>query len=381
MLAALKLFELSPMADGQESSTRYIELSPKGMIDISKLGFSSPELTELLETTALKGFETYSACLELLSQQVENNPSLAKIPEGTPEKTAQRMLKNYALDRARYFLPMCAKTNLALVMTARMWAETLRGLESLNWVETNKLASLIREELKIAAPDLIRHSFCDQASKTQTQLLHTHWEEINRNRLSMGNSFLQANTPCSCEVHAWQLPSPEWESKKTHLDVESSFEGKTNRYSTLGTGIKRLTVCSRWSAMALAEIRDLNRHRTGFRLTHFLPQGFYLPKEIEELKLSSSQNKLIEEFLHLYKKTLSLALEKEPQFAYTSFLGTQLPFEHTQQGDKFVYEVELRTGLGAHFRYAEHLKDAAELFFTQIPEAKSHIHIGDAEPE
>ena len=52
-------------------------------------------------------------------------------------------------------------------------------------------------------------------------------------------------------------------------------------------------------------------------------------------------------------------------------LGAQTPFEHGTHADKFIYEAELRTGMGAHFRYAEHLSAALGEFFKQVPEAKA----------
>ena len=36
-----------------------------------------------------------------------------------------------------------------------------------------------------------------------------------------------------------------------------------------------------WNNMALAELRDLNRHRTGHRYTPLIQAGFYLPPEID----------------------------------------------------------------------------------------------------
>jgi len=62
-------------------------------------------------------------------------------------------------------------------------------------------------------------------------------------------------------------------------------------------------------------------------------------------------------------------------------LGAQTPFEHSTHGDKFVYEAELRTGMGAHYRYAEHLSAALREYFKQVPEAKAWVVEGTAEPE
>jgi hypothetical protein len=63
------------------------------------------------------------------------------------------------------------------------------------------------------------------------------------------------------------------------------------------------------------------------------------------------------------------------------FLGTEFPFEHVTTADKFIYEAELRTGLGAHFRYAKHLRDALALFYKRFPSTKGLILEGSAEPE
>jgi len=66
---------------------------------------------------------------------------------------------------------------------------------------------------------------------------------------------------------------------------------------------------------------------------------------------------------------------------FWSLLGTQFPFEHLTTGDKFIYEAELRTGTGAHFRYAEHLRDALRLLYERYPGMRGRVLEGSAEPE
>jgi hypothetical protein len=70
-----------------------------------------------------------------------------------------------------------------------------------------------------------------------------------------------------------------------------------------------------------------------------------------------------------------------PAYVYSLLLGAQTPFEHGTHADKFIYEAELRTGMGAHFRYAEHLGAALRAFHEQVPEARSWVVEGTAEPE
>jgi hypothetical protein len=147
-----------------------------------------------------------------------------------------------------------------------------------------------------------------------------------------------------------------------------------NRYGQQGTATRRMRVSFAWNNMAIAELRDLNRHRTGHRYTPLIQVGFYLPPEIAH----ADHQTLLDEQLALTRELLARG---SPAYVYTLLLGAQTPFEHCTQGDKFIYEAELRTGLGAHFRYAEHLSAALAGFFQQVPEARAWVVEGTAEPE
>ena len=129
-----------------------------------------------------------------------------------------------------------------------------------------------------------------------------------------------------------------------------------------------------WNNMALAELRDLNRHRTGHRHTPLIQAGFYLPPEIKH----SDHAQLLADQLEL---TRELMRRGSPAYVYSLLLGAQTPFEHSTHADKFIYEAELRTGMGAHFRYADHLSAVLRKFFEQVPEAKQWVVEGTAEPE
>jgi hypothetical protein len=70
-----------------------------------------------------------------------------------------------------------------------------------------------------------------------------------------------------------------------------------------------------------------------------------------------------------------------PADIYKSLLGSQYYFEHTTTADKFIYEAELRTGTGAHYKYAKHLHDCLELWYLRFPETRGLVLEGTAEPE
>ena len=135
-----------------------------------------------------------------------------------------------------------------------------------------------------------------------------------------------------------------------------------------------MRVAFAWNNMALAELRDLNRHRTGNRHTPLVQAGFYLPPEIRH----QDHAVLLRDQMELTRELLKRG---SPAYVYSLLLGAQTPFEHGTHADKFIYEAELRTGTGAHFRYAEHLGLALRSFLDQVPEAREWVVEGTAEPE
>ena len=82
---------------------------------------------------------------------------MIQYPNGVDEKVKKRIRKNYALDRARYFIPWAIKTNVAIVATARVWADTIRQLAATPLLEAQRCAELLRAELGKFVPRLIKY--------------------------------------------------------------------------------------------------------------------------------------------------------------------------------------------------------------------------------
>lgn len=373
MLLAYKLFEFAQMADGQESSTRYIPMDKSALPTPEELGIPDHLAKGWVEVCEL-GFELYRVSTQRLEEEIAECPELLKIPEDRPisEKVRERLRRNYALDRSRYFLPAACKTNIALVATARVWADIIKMLDGLMWPEAVKAARLLRSELEKAAPNLVRHSYADPAVISY----HRDMLQAGSDIAACYPEVTSGKTRCRVLVEDHQpafLPRV-WQRDEKQV--------RANRYSHTGLWLKRQTVRVEWSHVALAELRDLNRHRTGYRYSPLAPRGFYLPSETLAV-VQDDANPTWISFRHRTRRLMEeLARSSMPGLhAYGFFLGTQVGFEHVQQADKFLYEVELRTGLGAHFRYAEHLKQAAEQYFVLVPEARDFVVIGDAEPE
>ncbi len=168
---AYYIWTLCPTAGGQESSTRYIKLSAEGLVPPENLGISAgdlPEWRELMDGC----FQAYQASQQIWEEAAAENPALMGIPRSllddsseTARKKVARMRRNYAFDRARYFLPATAATNVMLIMSARGWVNLCQHLLSHPLPEAVRAGELIRAELELSAPRMTRHARCVESVK------------------------------------------------------------------------------------------------------------------------------------------------------------------------------------------------------------------------
>jgi thymidylate synthase ThyX len=364
MWLAYKIFEIAQMADGQESSTRYIAMDPANLPDTGEIGIPddlAPRWREIMS----RSFAAYNCEYARLDALSVAEPERIRLPKDAKPAVVARIRKNYALDRARYFIPFATRTNVGLVQTSRMWALTVKQLDSLPNPEARAAAALIREELLKQSPRLMRHSFAEKSFEEQAR------QEL-ASSLRLGLEVL-SHKPLADQV--WvsvDRAAPPW---LPHAQpVPEALRHRANRYGQQGLATRRMRVTFAWNNMALAELRDLNRHRTGNRHTPVVQAGFYLPHEIRH----SGHAALLADQMELTRELMGRG---SPAYVYSLLLGAQTPFEHGTHADKFIYEAELRTGMGAHFRYAEHLSLALGAFLRQVPEAREWVVEGTAEPE
>jgi len=364
MWLAYKVFEIAQMADGQESSTRYITLAPSALPEPEAIGVPA-DLAVRWRDVMARSFEAYQAEYARLDALGAAEPGRVRVPADAKPAVVARIRKNYALDRARYFIPFATRTNLALVQSSRMWAQTVKHLASLPQPEARAAADMIRSELLKISPRLMRHSGAEKSYEAQAAAELATSCRFGLERLS--------TAPLSDQtwVHVDRATPPFLAEQQSVPDALSARE---NRYGQQGTATRRMRVSFAWNNMALAELRDLNRHRTGHRYTPLIQAGFYLPPEIAH----EAHFALLEDQLAL---TRELMQRGSPAYVYSLLLGAQTPFEHSTHADKFIYEAELRTRMGAHYRYAEHLSAVLAGFFDQVPEARDWVTEGTAEPE
>jgi len=364
MWLAYKIFEIAQMADGQESSTRYITMDAANLPTAEEVGIPA-DLAGRWRDVLARAFAAYHAEYARLDALATAEPQRVRVPAEAKPAVVARLRKNYALDRARYFIPLATRTNVGLVQSSRMWATTVKQLDSLPHPEAKAAAKLIRDELLKQSPRLMRHSTAEASYVEQAR------QELLTS-LALGRERLSAEALADDVWVKVDRECPPWLAERQ--PVAEALRHRANRYGQQGTATRRMRVTFAWNNMALAELRDLNRHRTGHRYTPLIQAGFYLPPEIQR----ASHAALLADQLEL---TRELMARGSPAYVYSLLLGAQTPFEHSTQADKFIYEAELRTGMGAHYRYAEHLSAALRGFLAQVPEARDWVVEGTAEPE
>jgi thymidylate synthase ThyX len=382
---AYYLWTLCPTAGGQESSTRYLRLSDEGLVAPEVLGIP-PEQTQSWRELMQNCFQAYQSAVVCWEKLANEDPALMGIPRSllndssdAAQKKVARMRRNYAFDRARYFLPVSAATNVMMIMSARGWVSLCQYLLSQQIPEPRQLGELIRRELEIAAPRMLKYARRTEANQ---QFLAS---EFGRLVQLAGSRAASRESPLSSSAESAKpfltVAPPEGGSAE---EIARDLGCHTNRYAPVGSWLQRTAVRFGWSAIGFAEIRDLNRHRTGTKHCPQVPSGFYcaldqLPAEAAEIRVPLLKQYEIGRSASI--QALELLKKSEPSYIYWSVLGTEYPFEHTTTADKFIYEAELRTGLGAHFRYAKHLRDVLKLWYAEFPATKGLILEGSAEPE
>lgn len=372
MWLAYHIWSLCPTAGGQESSTRYVNFSGDSLPDPEAIGIPAEKRAAWREamTTSLAAYER---ALDFWEEEGRRNPSATRIPRSLLDdpsekaaKTVARMRRNYAFDRARYFLPAALPTNVMMIQSARAWVTLCQNLLSHPLAEAQQLGAQIQGELALAAPRLLRHAVAKESFQHGNLSIFRRWQIAAQ---SAQGAFSEADP----DAHLHVYPATD------EVDFARDLAYHDNRYAFLGPDLGRTAIRFKWDAVALGDIRDLNRHRTGTKWCPLVPQGFY---GAQDQTSDPTAIKFLQEIGRATSAGAKAALQEgDWTFVYHLLLGTQFPFEHTTTADKFLYEAELRTGLGAHYRYARHLHDALEIWFEKYPETKDLVLEGSGEPE
>jgi thymidylate synthase ThyX len=365
--AAFVLWYLSPTAGGQESSTRYINYND-----------SECYLPKDGDNTSKYLFSMYEKSTSIWTEILNTYPEILNLPEGTSDKQKERFIRNFVFDRARVWLPISAKTNVMMVKSARTWVELISLLLSHPFEELKEIGRGLKEQLDLVTPRLTKHAVAKNSNK--------YWME------SWVNSY---NKPIENQILAEQVYVYDNLLFDQEL-VNNDLGSRENRYCPSGDSIRMTSMKYIIPRISFGELRDVNRHRTGNKFTSMRPLGFYGCKDyFASLPLTVRCDKLLLQILDMAdegvkfieNQTLNLnqrapvTLEEIEKTLYSLPLGTQFYFEHTTTLDKFIYQCELRTGTGAHYKYFEHHKNLLDALYKKHPNLQGLIMEGSGEPE
>lgn len=389
---ALEIWNQCPTASGQESSTRYIKMAAENTLDAAFLGSVSEDRRDKIFASVGDLYKSYFSVLSFWQNEAEKHPELVRIPSAlsvsksdADRKKFVRLVRNFAFDRARYLLPLASLTNLMLIMSARGWVQLIRYLLSLPQLEANMLGERLRIAIGLFTPRLTKHATREVAAV---------------NTMADDFSMLVQQSKDVALIQGKHAPFGvflEILNGTFHITEESLSQAimhRENRYSYAGAGVNRIMVRFGWTGLSIGDLRDLNRHRTGSKFFNFIPRGVYLADDTDEPFLnempltyqrSRQNNPIIIRARNVAEEASKLALNAlqngDPCFMYSLPFGAQCYFEHTTTLKHFLYEAELRTGLGAHFSYANRMSDCFEILKKKYPKMCSQIKLGNAEPE
>lgn len=382
--AAYYIWTLSPTAGGQECSTRYIKIDKDSLLSAEELGIPEKYHSDF-DNYNMNAFSNYSIALEAWTAISEKHPELTKIPEKLlnsdsekDQKAVARMRRNFAFDRARVYLPLSASTGVMMVQSARAWAYIASHLQSHHLKELKTLGENIASQLSLGAPRLLKHT---KSNDGQKNFINNEFSLLTNSLLhGIWNNF-KANDHGEVITENFLEVEDLWYDDEL---ISLACKSRTNRYSPFGNIISRTSVKFCWLGISFGEIRDLNRHRTGTKYCPLMPLGFYasmdqLPEEKDEL--SQALTSCANSFKSTTNFARNLLENKIGEYIYFTSLGHQYYFEHTTTADKFLYEMELRTGVGAHYKYAEHCKNILNLWYKKYPVTQGLLFEGSAEPE
>ena len=389
------IWSLAQVGGGQESSTRYLKFDKSGLVDPDLLGIK-PDQEEAWYARQAACFDRYNRACAAWQSIADKHPGLMNLPDGADEKLITRLKKNYVFDRSRYHLPVTALTRMNVTTWAREWSEICRYLLSSPWAEARTLGEKIRNELGLAAPRMLKHAVYSDDYYDVVLNEIANWEaeaetyeERRREQWARGawvepsDGFIQIQRPYTYTGRDVK----ELDVREMDHRFADDMATHKHRYAPIGRTVKMTAVQYGWDAVALAEIRDMNRHRPGEKDFAGVPQGYYsaldqipsYPLDIADEAESLQQ--LDKESAVSLKCCMDQLLVGNKNFIYEATLGVQFPFSHTNTLNKFVYELELRTGKGTHFRYRKHYNDLLEILEKDEPALRAMITAGRGEPE
>jgi thymidylate synthase ThyX len=356
ILLVFFLWHVCYTASGQESSTRYIRYSKDSMLTAEMTSLRADDLYK----SQADGFLYYEKTVGLWEEKAKKDGTDVPLSlKEQDEKKYNRMVRNYAFDRSRYFLPLSALTNVMMIMSARMWVDLISYLLSFPALEFNILGEKLKNELNLVTPRLIKHAVAKQSTK---EVIQSKMRNLKNYRVEY--NVHSGDYGSYCKVYEAPIISAEL------------LDARENRYSGFEDEIRMTPVKFGWKYTTMGEIRDMNRHRTGQKNIGWSPNGFYATSSPEFH--DSIGGFVTGPMYDNFSKCQEYLRDGNIEGLYLLSLGHTFPYEHVTTLDKFLYQCELRTGEGCHFAYVKMMQDCISQMESQLLGISEHIKINES---
>jgi len=366
ILAAFWLWHISPTASGQESSTRYIRYNSSSMMDQKEVNIDGQDLY----VAQSSGYLAYEKARTMWEDYSKTYPDEMNISEESKsdEKKYKRLVRNFGFDRARVFLPVSAKTNVMMIMSARSWVDVISYMLSFPCKEFNQIGEALKSELNCATPRLTKHA---HSKESTTKILKHNLEQLIHKK-HFDYNIMVDDSGGYCHVPFFDK------------DIMDLLDIRENRYAGFTDTIRMTPVRFGWSQSGFAEIRDVNRHRTGSKRISWYPNGFHSCAD-QCIKDPDLSQQLLEYAEDQMRNNFEMCVKylKEGNFEglYLLSLGHTFEWQHITTLDKFIYQAELRTGIGAHYAYARMMMECVGALENSIPGISGKMLLGTGEAE
>lgn len=395
------LWSMVHTGGGQETSTRYCKMSADTVWN--------PQLDSHLDdrwhSATERTFEAYEMACQFWQLVADKDPLVVGITPDMPEGKARRLKNNFVFDRARPAIPLACLTNVNITAWGSEWIKIVSMLNSSPLVEARMLAVELEKELKLGAPRLVRHTGRRLAAEVKwRQMLRvadrlpryeTHINQVRRLVEAQEFAAMNENSDVDHAIAFVQF-NPHDLEMLTEDQVRECMSTRENRYDPIGSPLDELPVRYGWGRISHAELRDVNRHRPGRRTIDYAPRGFYMA--LDQIALYVAKSTSVEVFeaagklmpvlgntgLLMYDLCTDIMKSDTADswnFLYGATLGTQFGFTHASTLGHLIYECELRTGPGVHYRYSDHYNETTDALIDAIPSLGSLILRGSSEPE
>jgi len=304
-----------PLYCGQETSTRYVDMTKQPIID--------PLNTKESQQIINDWMDFYKSAMEPVKEHLCHNYPCQADQE---DKVYQRAINARAFDILRSFLPAGITTQLSWHTNLRQAYDKITWLRGYPLAEVRQIAKDLEQILKKHYP----HSFCqvvDEAAENYRRHILTH------------NYYYNPE----------QAVNFRFTTNIKDEDLEQWNYALTNRppKTSLPYFLSELGQCTFEFLLDYGSFRDIQRHRHGVcRIPLLTYQYGFGPWYLEELPSTLRQSAL--ELIKKQTQAIANLPTDEPTKQYYLALGFLVPCKVTYGLPATVYTAELRSGATVH---------------------------------